>query len=350
METLPEVINYDDFIGKETLNIEYKEFTFNNEGIPIDLKMAENYCSTNKFNFNINVISNLNKYFSYYIPKYICGFLNSNLYGEFYIGINDYGFIKGIPYCGDLPYDSLKQEIYRVINKFTKKSNYIFDFNKIIEINFIKINFNKTNTKSINEKFIKYLEEKKKYEEIYNSFLEEYNKWKIKFNFVTQKLIDLVNNTDSRLLLLEYIKKHDLNNPVINLLLSEDYKLEYRGHSEISTLKNDISNPYYWVTRWKDEMSLKIRSLKPIFNLEFKFKNTPINLITNSSDMIPYWMNNNDNMNLFLIQIKINKFNKYNLFSKEINNYFEYYDLYENKWTSCKRILLTNGEPVCNPY
>jgi hypothetical protein len=106
MKTLSNIINieslsFDDFIGTETLSQEYKEFTFNNAGIPIDIKSAEYYCNSNKFEFNEYVILNIQKYFNYYLPKYISGFLNSNLNGEFYIGINDYGFIKGIPYCGD---------------------------------------------------------------------------------------------------------------------------------------------------------------------------------------------------------------------------------------------------------
>ena len=46
-------IQYDDFIGKETLNCEYKEFTFNNAGLPLDENSAEYYCYTNKFEFKV---------------------------------------------------------------------------------------------------------------------------------------------------------------------------------------------------------------------------------------------------------------------------------------------------------
>ena len=70
-------IQYDDFIGKETLNCEYKEFTFNNAGLPLDENSAEYYCYTNKFEFNPYVITNLIQYFKQYLPKYISAFINS---------------------------------------------------------------------------------------------------------------------------------------------------------------------------------------------------------------------------------------------------------------------------------
>ena len=158
---LNDSIKFNDFVGVETLTHEYKEFTFNNDGIILNIKLAEYYCHSNKFDFNNRVIDNLKKYFSYYLPKYISGFLNSKLNGNFYIGIDDYGFVKGIPYFGCVPYNYLTDEMYRLINKFTKYSLDNFDFNKIIEINFIKIKFEKSDKPLINNKFIKYLEEKK---------------------------------------------------------------------------------------------------------------------------------------------------------------------------------------------
>ena len=156
----------------------------------------------------------------------------------------------------------------------------------------------------------------------------------------------MVNNIDSRLMLIEYIREHDINSPVIDLLLS-DYKLEYRDHDEICNIKNDPNNPYYWITKWKDEMNNKIKNIKPIFNVDFYLKNTPINLIVGSSDMIPYWLKYNDNMNLHLIQIKLKSNTSY---SKKNNNYILYYDLYGNKWNACERILFNHGNPICAPY
>jgi hypothetical protein len=47
---------YNEYVGQETINCEYKEFTFNLDGLLIDSKLAEQYCTSNKFDFNKNVI------------------------------------------------------------------------------------------------------------------------------------------------------------------------------------------------------------------------------------------------------------------------------------------------------
>lgn len=164
-----------------------------------------------------------------------------------------------------------------------------------------------------------------------------------KYDFISQKLIDLVNNSNSRQALIAYIKKIDNNNPVIKLLLS-DYKLEYNKNNNIKELKENPNNVYYWVTKWKDEYHKKIQKIKPIFTENINFKSIPINLIINSSDMIPYWIKYNRNINLYIIYIKINKLNK--VLSKENNNLVSYYDINKQLWTSCKRILTSSG-PAC---
>ena len=108
--------------------------------------------------------------------------------------------------------------------------------------------------------------------------------------------------------------------------------LEYKKYTD---------NPYYWVARWKDEYKEYILSLKPVFNLDFPYKNIPYNLIQGINDMIPYWMNNNDNMNLYVISIDIS------CSLLEYNHKFKYFDDITKKWLYCERKLV-NNEPVCN--
>jgi len=397
-------IQYDDFIGKETLNCEYKEFTFNNAGLPLDENSAEYYCYTNKFEFNPYVITNLIQYFKQYLPKYISAFINSNIDGEFYIGVNDYGFVKGIPYCGNLPCDYLENEARKIITIYMKYLNdnkyYSFDFNKIIKFNFIKIKYIEqySSVSDKNDKFLDYKNEKKKYEAIYNKILIEYNKWKLDYTFVTHKIIDLINNKSVRLMLIDYIKQHDCNNPAIKVLSIDENFLNFScktfgctiqtcpplGCNNIGNLKQDYNNIFYWITRWKDEMVPKVRSRKPIFNISFNSKNTPINLLTNCSTMVPYWMKLNTNMNLYLIKINIqgasercsisnfvrdslgigkitnpkgfvNDKNKdFTIFpyttTNNINHNILYYDLNTNNWLGCKRYVSLSGDPYCNKY
>ena len=337
---------YNDYFGTETLYKEYKEFTLNKYNINIELNIAEEYCFSNKFTFNNHIINNINKYFNEYMPKYITGFINTKINGELYIGIDDYGFIKGIPYKGTLPYQYIKKLLY---SSFTKNITNIINFNKIIKINFIKINYNNiinNEYKTINPLFQKYIDDKNKYEKKYNIFLNKYNDWKKLYLFYNQKIIDLVNNANSRHMLIEYIKNKDFNNPCINQLESYDYKnnkynyiMKECIHDEIQLIKKnqDKTSIYYWVTQWKDEMREQIKITKPKFNENFNNKNLPVQLITNINNMIPYWLNNNSNMNLYVIIIRINKVN--------IINNLMYYDLYRNKWIKNKRCIV-NNEPV----
>ena len=340
-----DILNFNDYLGSETLYCEYKEFTLNNyfscKINAMTLDRAEYYCQTNKFEFNNIILTNLKIYFSFYLPKYISGFINSNLNGEFYIGIDDRGLVKGVPYCGNIPYEFLKTELSKTITILIKDKLNVIKFKDIIEIDFIKISCHDIiTTNTHHSKYTEYLIEKDKHHKEHLNNSNKYNKWKRKYDMVSQKLVDLANNKPTRNKIINYIKKIDNNNPVIELLLS-NYKLEPKTGIDIEKVKQDPTNVYYWVTKWKDEITVKLQKVKPTFKHNLSFKNIPINLLINSSEMIPYWMKYNNDMNLYIIRIKINiqyKLNDSNLVS--------YYDINKKIWISCKRVLLHNG-PAC---
>jgi hypothetical protein len=256
-------MKFNEFIGYENLYKEYKEFTLNLSGLPLDIDICNFYCKTNKFDFNNIVIDNLKKYFEVYLPKYISSFLNLSTHhiSSFMIGINDFGYVKGIPYKGDLPINELSQIIYNIINNNIKCDN-ILNLDNFIKINFIKVIFNKNDNSSIHPKYNEYLTYRKKYNLEYEKYLLEYNIWKKKYIFINKKLIDLINTYDTRTLIINYIKSLDPNNIVIDLLLS-NYKFKPLTHFQIIEAKKNINNPYYWITRWKDEYKNYIISLKP---------------------------------------------------------------------------------------
>jgi hypothetical protein len=333
-------MKFNEFIGYENLYKEYKEFTLNLAGLPLDIDTCNIYCKTNKFDFNNIVIDNLKKYFEVYLPKYISSFLNLSTchISNFMIGINDFGYVKGIPYKGDLPINELSQIMYNIINNNINCDN-ILNLNNFIKINFIKVIFNKNDNNSIHPKYNEYLIYRKKYNLEYEKYLLEYNIWKKKYIFINKKLIDLINTYDTRTLIINYIKSLDPNNIVIDLLLS-NYKFKPLTHFQIIEAKKNINNPYYWITRWKDEYKNYIISLKPKFNMKFLLKNIPYILIQSISSMIPYWMNNNDNMNLYVIKIDIIKINQLNKYK------FKYYNYITQKWFYCKREII-NNQPTC---
>lgn len=349
MDHINEPIEFNQFIGTETINREYKEFTFNSTGLDLDTQLAEKYCMNNKFEFNTNVLRGIDKYLKDYLPKYVCGFINAKIDGTFWIGINDFGFVKGIPYQGTLSKDIIEHKVRRYLSdrvqfKETFSSGL---YQKFIKINLINIENPKIPDDVVHPKFKKYLQEKEKYLIKYNEFLEKTESWKIRFAYVNQKLVDLVNNTESRNMILDYIRKKDPANSVIDLLESE-YKMETKTHEEICILRETSDNPYYWVCLWKDEMIDYVRAQRPTFTEDFN-DSIPCNLITSAYDMIPYWTTYNDNMKLYVIQIQIlfSEFQK--LCHKILTSILVSYIDKNKRLLSCLRIVLPNGDPICIP-
>lgn len=347
---MSQLYGFNDFIGREDLNTEFKEFTFNKSRLSIDNQHAETLCQTSGFIFNSNVEQNLKKYIGTYIPKYTCAFINTGIVGSLYIGVNDYGLVKGIPYQGNLPIESIKKQILHSAQTYvTNNMGQDFDFEKLISIDVLKLEHPNVPHNHCAPSFHTYLAQKTEFMSRYTNFVAKFENWKIRYNFFTQKLTDLVNNIESRLALTEYIRRIDPTNPVIKLLES-DFVLEHSDHELIMELKDDSTKIYYWVCRWKDEMTNLMKSTKPEFDEPVFNPSVPRNLLTNVSEMIPYWIHNNSNMNLYLIRIRFNTLVATFGTKKNSQMIFSYQSYYDKNWISCYRNILPNGEPVCTPF
>ena len=301
--------NYNDNMGFEKLNIEFKQFTLNSCGLPFDQIELENYCKTNTIipNFNNYIMNNLKIYINFFLIKNVCGFLNSNIKGDFYIGIDDFGNIKGIPYLGLFPLYYLYIYIY-FISYYTTNSNIYEKFN----INFIKIIVNKLNNKHPN--INKYLRKKKKYyEELgnYNKAIEDWNKKRAKFY---QKLYILGNLYRKEII--KFIQQEDFNNPIIKI-----FKSKYFFEDKIFIEINNKNNPYYWIGKWKDYKLSIMQKIKPQKSIKlvkstfYKYKSIPLYLIS-TFELLPYWISKY-NIETYVIHISIKKNNDN---SKYINN------------------------------
>ena len=177
-----------------------------------------------------------------YLPKYVCGYLNSNLNkGDFYIGINDFGFVKGIPYQGKLSLEFIKQYINKTITNYIKGSKID---NSMIEVELINVNKPDIPIYNQNPKYTEYLEKKKEYLEKYSDFLQKYKEWEQKYDIFNHKLIEIYNNKETRAMLIEYVKKHDPENCVLELLYS-DYQMKYNEDDYVKELKLDKNHSYY---------------------------------------------------------------------------------------------------------
>ena len=344
-------LTFDSFFSRETLHTEFKEFALNNCKRFFTLLESEDYCTYYKFDFNKEVLCVIKKYFKIYIPKYASSFWNAQISGDLYIGINDLGFIKGIPFQNELSIELLNQINQKIIIKYLD-SKYI----NFINIELIKINKPEKPREKIIPSMKEYFKHKEEFIQEKQKYKNNLLNWRIRMLYMTQKLVDLVNNQDSRQSIINYIKNIHSESIVIKLL-ETDYKLTYASHDEIKNYKDDINNIFYWITRWRDDMVDKIKLEKPVFNYEFLDYNLPINLLLSSYTLIPYWMNYNENMNLYIIKI--------NFIFPNIYHNIKYYDKYLKKWIKKIRIvdkkninqklnsLLNNflpNEPMCIKY
>jgi len=313
-------IRYNTNIGSENLNREYKLFTFIHN-IPLDIEEAKYYCKSNKLlpDFNNYVLLNLYIYIKIFLQKNIYAFLNTNINGHFYIGVDDNGNIKGIPYNGIFPIKFLYLYIHFILYFYSNNN----DVYKYIKINFIKISVNKISIEKIHNEFKKYIKDEKYYINILNNYKKSYNEWLYNYKNITRKLVDLANDKESREKIIDYIKNNNNNNynKVLDIFYSS-YTFENIKGNEIKTIKNDETNGYSWIMKWKDYECDKLLHKKPIkpscLKYYDKIKSIPFRLI-NCLELNLFWLKNNKNMDLYVINITIKKHNsneKYLYFNK----------------------------------
>ena len=335
---------HNEYLGNETLTREYKEFTFNHGGLEIDPYIAEDLIKSSKWIFNDLIRDNIQKYLRIYLPKYTVGFMDvlseaSN--AELFIGINDAGIVQGIPFQGILTVDMIITEVQNVISEYVKcdpkQKQFIIDN---INVELTQIDYIPADISSTHDLLIKYYETKAEYDSKEQAFAKEFSVWYKEFTKYMAKLVDLFNLEPTRTELYNYILQKKPDSGVLKMM-DDGYQLESRTHEEIIILKDDINNPYYWICEWKDLMIDSLKLVKPIprHRAEVTPVFNPLNILTKLNCMIPWWMQKNEGMNLYLIKITFKK-------HQDINEIY-YLDTF-NKLNRCYRTIV-DGNPCCMP-
>lgn len=335
--------SYNEYIGRETVPKEYKGFTLFKKCLDLTLYDCEKYCESNKFEFNRDVLSNLDAYLTEYLPRYACGFWNAGIpYTEFYIGVNDYGLVRGIPYCvstdGSTLADKITVDRLRdIIDSLVVNESAPFSYT--VDIEWIDVDPPPAPEQWTHPEYTRYLDAKAVFMEKYHTFVKTYDSWKDKYTIINYRLVDIFNLTPLREQLAHFIKTSDPTNPVVDLIDS-DFQLQYMSGVEMKDHKLDKNSPYYWVTTFKDHLIDEYRRNKPVFHTEFMLSSVPFNLII-SGDMIPYWMNSNQNMTLSVLRIVLRST------ISEPNTHF-FYSVPGVGKLQCTRTMRM-GHPVCLP-
>ena len=338
---------YNDNIGLETENIEFKVFNFYSGGLLLSNDDAITLIQNKKWIFNESIINNIKSMISLYLPKYTCAFLSTNMKSDakLYFGIDDIGNIIGIPYQGEINISELKDHMKTVLNDNIKTS---LNLDELVDIEVIKVDNNLKNEKI--KSFHPDLQDYFKYNDTYNILKNKYRRkrqvWEnlsIRYN---NKICELVNNPDMRYELIKFIEYHDFNNCVIKLLKS-NWKLKPFSFEDISNNKNDKHSIFYWVTHWKDTMLAFIKTIKPKFNYKFPTNIFPSTIIMLIKPMLAYWFKSNPNMNLYLLKFtfKLSKRLKDIVPCPHNKLVLQYKNIF-NEWTSCIRTIY-NNVPCC---
>lgn len=306
---------YNQDFGKETLIKEYKRFTFNHCGLPFDVNDSEYLIKSGQWKFNKYIKQHLHKNIEIYLPKYISAFMNplsETDFGELYLGIDDNGIVSGIPFQGNLDPKFIKSIIKKTINKFIKIDNNsaysINDIKKFITFKLIELDYNNIELEEPMPLLKKYheIKFKEKYKEM--KYKKALDVWYKKIFLYIQKLTILFNTDDTRQELYNYIKLENPNSNVLKMM-DNGYILPQESYENVNIFKHDKTSPFHWICKWKDEIIDNYKKNKPMMPIKsslFHFVN-PITILTKLSPMIPWWMQKNTDMKLYVIRITIRK-------------------------------------------
>lgn len=360
-------------LGCETEEKEYKVFTLN----PFTMGRNDGFSllESGIWSFEDQIKPTLANYIKTYFAKYFATFTHpktSVKTGSFYIGVDDDGLVHGIPFMGELTKDYIVKEIKKTIKNLRGANGIdcINDYLDLVKIEIIKLDKKDDVSKlqdcnldiNFNKKTYEKLKLKQKTEDLkFKDYKLKKKHWEGFFNSIPQKIYDIINNKKIRGQLIDLIKKKgtstgkvcpkykniygwcEIKNDYWNMIteLKSDKIYEPVTFETAEKIRNDLLSPIYWGLVWRDIKTTpsKIFKLTPYRN-KYNYKQQSLLMATQVPKMIPSWIKNNSDLNLYIIKIK---------FPGNISPdlYLEYLDSNDN-WISSYRTTI-DGEPRCQP-
>jgi len=352
--------------GTETLTHEYKEFYlrslykyFNNEDLDNIIHNSEYKLDTNIFNTMIKY--ELERYFTVYCAKYSAIFIMSQINGFLHFGITDNGIIEGIPYynhsntsdyidfslyISDVFKQSLK--MLRVNSENKEYNNEIYNwYINNISINIIKLQINDDLLDDgYKHRLLQLKNKANKISKMWEIYKKEYDTWYNTFMFYSQKLRILMNDTNIRKNIIEYINTYVIiyklnESEYINSIKyykSDSLRIQDITMTEILEIKNDYNNPINWLIEYKDHVIDNLRKIKP---KQPTYINKDVDYymyLSRMCNLIPYLKDKG----FSFYKIKINV--PYNNNFRDIEHKVEYFDN-TDKWL-CKKRVYVNNSPI----
>ena len=336
-------------IPTETLVTEYKNWTLKyismNVWYPKDTIKHIITSGQIPLDFDIITDHNLYQYLLCYVPKYVSVFGNAFDidFGELFIGISDAGEVVGIPRLSELTYDIIDEWLLRehhLIKQMpqTVSSTDIFNLIKF-EIITVEIPSKnsfvdyETDEAELTIRISNAKHKRSTCKKIYKNYIQKKRTWSCLMQKYSCSIFVVANDPYFRKSLTAYIAENCPESKLIKEL-ETDTKYEVYSGEEISIKKEDINDIYYWITRYKDAMIMRIKQFRPVTIGHLKRKNIYNSLLLQLSSLRGRFIANNKNIKYYVIKIT---------FPTKLGNIY-YRD--GDNWTSRQRQII-NGEPGC---
>jgi len=336
---------YQQNLGVESEEREYKIVCF----IPTDIDNKDKVenLKSGLWIYNSIVHGTIIRYLNTFLPKYIASFSNPKSIvkvGEFYLGVNDDGIVHGIPYDGELLINFIENQLKIIFDKKIRSvnDNDKNDYKQKIVIELIKLY--KEDYYNYIDYYIEYVNNQEREQQKLNKYLNLKKNWeKLFFKYVC-KLHEIINDPLIRLELINYIKENCKNKLLmLDLLVELRSNKQYKAvsYNYIEKHRNDETNIFYWLTRFKDYRVSFLKSIKPVNPKLYYNDTTPSHILCNIPNMLPFWLSKNKSLNIYLIKIKIPG-------NISQNNYLQYKDNVTGEWLTSYRTSY-KGQPRCEP-
>ena len=331
----------------ESLDREYKEFCLKCEWCKY-IKKKDIYNilreGTLPLKFNDMILSNIRLYIQNYFSKYACCFHNASNQESnfdrmsFYIGINDYGEITGIPFNGKLSeYECMIRKWADETFNMNMKDMCCVDYKIIIEE--CKID----NCLLDDENLTKLLEEYDRYKDVYEQNYLNYVLRKKQWIEDIQKYKGKIKNvfTESELKeeFIEYMKEQSLYDKFIDefheICNNKNEDITNTQINDIRIYKKDTTNLLYWIIQFKEKNTDYLRENKPHSPVSPKILNMDICALIQLSCLRKRLLSKNKYIKYHVIILEFSRI--------KCSNIISYFDKKRSKYRYIFRTLKNNS-------
>lgn len=338
-------------VGLEDLDKEYKELFLHKINTHYSEEQLYNFINGQNINshlFNRLITNTINTYIINYLPKYIAAFINSNINGDLYFGIQDNGNIVGIPFFGELDKSVISWAINQChvylkaynINNNKINDNIINKILKNIKIEISTIENFICNQQDYSQTLDDFINLDNNIRQEWKIYFEKYHLWHNDIMKYSCKLSDFLDCESIRNEIAIWIKsfssnpkfkKFDLdgiakmyqNNEYINRNISMDL---------LDTVRYDYSHPLKWLIDFKDYKHVTIKKQRPLQPLIKPLKNIYGKFCCNIKN-ISYLLQK-QGYSFYILKFSIPSIK---------NIYIEYFSTKQNQWLYRSRKMNSLG-------